>query len=507
MLFSSFPFIVAFLPLSLLIYFLLSKINAKCGLFSLVALSTVFYGWNNPTFLFWIYLSISLNFLAAKIMVKGKYDKKMIFIGTLIFNVSLLIFFKYLSFFTLNINTLFQLNLPVKTIELPLAISFFTFQQIGFLVDVYKKEESLPRFMEYSSFIIFFPQLIAGPIVKHSDYLPQIQQKKTFKPNWQSISIGFTIFTLGLFKKTILADKAGLYADFIYDDLLANGVVPNFFEGWLGVFAYAFQIYFDFSGYSDMAIGLARLFNIELPINFFSPYKSSSIIEFWRRWHISLSSFLKEYIYIPLGGNKKGKINRYRNLLLTMLIGGLWHGASWTFVIWGALHGFYLVINHLWKKSKSRFVVIKTAFTFVLVALTWIFFRAKTVSQAFFYLGSLFNPANLALRKGTVKWLTHFGLDLSFLQKPFHVDTGLYVRTFNLCVIGAVIVFFLPNLYQWMKFFRPASDYPKELYIRSKFLRPFYWRPTLAFGIIIFMILVYSFGSIDEKKEFIYFQF
>lgn len=501
MLFSSFPFVLCFLPLMLVIYFCASRWSSKAALILLVMGSSIFYAWHHPVYLLLIYGSIFFNYFMGARISKSR-DKRTL-VAALAFNVLLLVAFKYLDFVVDNLNTVFSWNLTQPHVPLPLAISFFTFQQIGFLIGLYKKNESVPSFFAYSSFVTFFPQLIAGPIVRHDDYLPQLEDKRTYIPSFRNFSIGGTIFIIGLFKKVIFADNAGHIADFVFG-LPAQGLIPSVYEGWIGVFAYSFQIYFDFSGYSDMAIGLARMFNIRFPVNFNSPYKAASFIEFWRRWHISLSIFLKEYVYIPLGGNRKGIMGRYGNLILTMLIGGLWHGASWTFVIWGGLHGVYLTVNHLIRKVKKPMNgilirVIKRLALFVVVSMTWVYFRAETIAEANVMLSSLF-------QFGQVSKLVHvFGLQAQ--EFVFHLPYNLQITTTTYFPIFCIVALFMPNIYEWMIYFLPAKDFTKPPLTRSKWFKRISWRPTLVYGVIVLILFVIAFTEIDRKNEFIYFQF
>lgn len=513
MLFSSHFFLLVFLPLSLIIFFLCSRIHSFLGLLSIVILSTIFYGWHNPYAVFLVWGSMILNYKASQILLTNN-SRNFIFFAILVFNVSLLLFFKYLDFFIENINVLFSLHLKTLNLPLPLAISFFTFQQISFIVHIYKKQADIPKFLEYTSFILFFPQLIAGPIVKHSDYLPQIQNSRSFLPSFRNCSIGATIFALGLFKKTILADGLSIHTDHIFG-LVANGVAPNLIEAWLGVLGYTFQIYFDFSGYSDMAIGLARMFNIHLPVNFFSPYKATSIIDFWRRWHISLSSFLKEHIYIPLGGNKRGAYFRYQNLMITMLIGGLWHGANWTFVIWGALHGICLVINHIIRAARANIVarstkywcVMKRVFVFLLIAIIWIFFRVHSLTEAKLMLSSMFSWDHLIIPKNYIRFGSKCGIDLTSFAGEFHIHHEERELAILFLLCSSVIVFFLPTIYEWMGYFLPAKDFVKTNLVKQGFFKKICWKPTFLFGFVIFVLFVIAFGNIDVPKEFIYFRF
>ncbi len=251
-----------------------------------------------------------------------------------------------------NLNAAAGLDLALGTVVLPIGISFFTFQKIAFLVDAYRGRVDRLNFIDFVLFVTFFPQLIAGPIVHHSEVMRQFRDQTPLST--QTVALGVTIFTIGLAKKVLLADTAALFASPLFD-AVAAGARPDMLAAWGSALAYTAQLYFDFSGYSDMAIGGGLLFGIRLPVNFASPYKAESIIEFWHRWHITLSRFLREYLYIPLGGNLKGPSRRFVNLLITMLLGGLWHGAGWTFVVWGALHGFYLVVNHLWRALRQHF--------------------------------------------------------------------------------------------------------------------------------------------------------
>jgi len=359
MLFNSYIFIFAFLPITFCIYFTLAKYKSgEMAIRFLVIASLFFYGWWNPAYLALIMLSISVNYFIGEAIVRSRTISKnnytkCLFISGLIFNLGLLAYFKYANFIIENINLFFGFTSQINEIILPLAISFFTFQQVAYLVDTYKGITKEFKFTHYVLFVTFFPQLIAGPIVHHKEMLPQFMKLGNMKPNLDNIVIGANIFALGLFKKVVLADGIAQYSSPVFNAAL-TGEPMSLFVAWGGALAYTFQLYFDFSGYSDMAIGIARMFGIRLPLNFFSPYKSLSIIEFWRRWHITLSRFLRDYVYFSLGGNRKGKAHRYINLFTTMLLGGLWHGAGWTFILWGGLHGLYLVTNHAWHYTQRR---------------------------------------------------------------------------------------------------------------------------------------------------------
>jgi D-alanyl-lipoteichoic acid acyltransferase DltB (MBOAT superfamily) len=400
MLFNSAVFIFIFLPTVLLVFYALGYIGRiRLAIGWLVAASLFFYGWWNPAYLVLILASIVFNYLVGRALGREGGPKK----GTLFFgvavNLSLLAYYKYANFFVENVNSLAGTQWDLGTIILPLAISFFTFQQITYLVDSSRGLTREYHFLNYCLFVTFFPQLIAGPIVHHGEMLPQFYESKTFRFLRENFATGLTIFLLGLFKKTVLADGAAVYATPVFDAAEA-GQVLTFFEAWAGALGYTFQLYFDFSGYSDMAIGIARMFNIVLPLNFFSPYKALNIVDFWRRWHITLSRFLRDYLYIPLGGNRKGPARRYVNLFTTMLLGGLWHGAGWTFVAWGALHGGYLMVNHAWQHAtrsitpKGRISVMMVhasawLITMLAVIVAWVFFRALSFDGALRVLGGM----------------------------------------------------------------------------------------------------------------------
>ncbi|MCJ8268607.1 MAG: MBOAT family protein, partial [Psychrosphaera sp.] len=387
MLFNSYIFIFAFLPMVLVGYHLLGKTgHNRLSLSWLVTASLCFYAWWNPYYLGILVASVTFNYAFGIALINKA--SKLVLTCAVAANLACLGYFKYANFFIDNINLLTTNNYHLEHIILPLAISFFTFQQIAYLVDAYRGLTKDTSFLHYSLFVTFFPQLIAGPIVHHKEMLPQFSNNLIYKLKANHLAVGFTIFVIGLFKKVVLADNIALHATPIFD-AAENNIALTFFEAWVGALAYSLQLYFDFSGYSDMAIGLARMFGIILPVNFYSPYKANSIIEFWRRWHITLSKFLREYLYIPLGGNQKGQLRRTINLLVTMLLGGLWHGAGWTFVLWGAMHGLFLSINHGWNKvtnkSSSQRLgrkVIVRIITFAAVVIAWVMFRAETVTGA-----------------------------------------------------------------------------------------------------------------------------
>jgi alginate O-acetyltransferase complex protein AlgI len=399
MLFPTAVFTFGFLPIVLAAFFLIGMRSHHAAAAWLFLASLFFYGYWMPEFTLLLVVSIVVNFrigtlISRRVATRADGDRrraKALLIGGVVLNLAALAYFKYANFFVDSLNTVLPHHLDIARVVLPVGISFYTFTQIAFLADAFSKGLSEYRFAHYGLFVTYFPHLIAGPVLHHAQMMPQFGAASTYKPSSVNIAAGLAIFGLGLFKKVVLADGVAPYADTVF--AAADGrAIPNFSEAWIGALAYTFQIYFDFSGYSDMAIGLSLLFNVRLPLNFDSPYKSANIVEFWRRWHMSLSTFLRDYLYIPLGGNRHGGARRHLNLMLTMLLGGLWHGANWTFVFWGALHGAYLVVNHAvgtwldrWAPALRKHVVWRVwavVVTFLCVVVAWLFFRAHTFAGA-----------------------------------------------------------------------------------------------------------------------------
>ncbi len=393
MLFNSYIFIFAFLPITFFIYFYLNKKHlTEAAKGFLVFASLFFYSWWNIAYLPLILGSMLFNYIIGESLGKSqehqKVGKRTLLTIGIVANIALLGYFKYADFLIENFNLVAGTKIPLLHLALPLAISFFTFQQIAYLVDSYRGETKEYDFLRYALFVTFFPQLIAGPIVHHKEMIPQFAKTRNKLKNYHNISMGLFIFSIGLFKKVVIADTFAVWATKGFD--VAKEL--NFVEAWVTSLSYTFQLYFDFSGYTDMAIGAALLFNIKLPINFNSPYKAVSIQDFWHRWHITLSRFLRDYIYIPLGGNRKGEIHTYRNLFATFLIGGIWHGAGWTFIFWGALHGGAIVIHRMWQKLGIRMHTLLAWFiTFNFVNIAWVFFRAKEWDDALKVLHGMFD--------------------------------------------------------------------------------------------------------------------
>ena len=397
MLFNSPEFLFCFLPLVLTGYFGLNHFNrtdlARGWLF---LTSLFFYSWWNPLYLPVILGSMLFNYLMGKVLSNpsGNSKKTLVLILGISCNLSLLVFFKYTDFLIENLNLAAGTQLSLLYITLPLAISFFTFQQIAYLVDSYRGLTGTYNFFNYGLFVAFFPQLIAGPIVHHSEMMPQFYTKENKSFSYENFTKGLYVFFMGLGKKVIIADTFAIFANYGY----GNTAHLTILDGWITSLSYAGQLYFDFSGYTDMAIGAALMFNINIPVNFNSPYKALSIQDFWRRWHITLSRFLRDYVYIPLGGNRRGELKTLSNLMITFIIGGIWHGAGWTFVFWGFLHGAALIIHRLWKKAGLELPdMVAFIVTFNFVNIAWVFFRAPNrtdatnVLYAMFGIGKTFN--------------------------------------------------------------------------------------------------------------------
>ncbi len=386
MLFSSVTFIFQFLPAVLVGFLVLQGLGFKTArLWWLVAASLAFYGWWNLAFVSLLILSMLGNFLLG-LGLANRPSRALLIFG-IAANLATLGYFKYANFFLENIGGALGFDTVHQSITLPLAISFFTFQQIAYLVDVHQGKTKDHNFVHYSLFISFFPQLIAGPIVHHKEMMPQFDRPDSLVISKENVLIGGAIFIIGLYKKVIFADGISVYADSVFGGV-AMGTTPGLIEAWAGALAYTFQIYFDFSGYSDMAIGLARVFGIILPLNFHSPYKATNIVDFWRRWHITLSRFFRDYFYFPLGGNQKGWMRQGANLMAAMLVTGLWHGAGWTFIVWGGLHGLFVIVNHVWtflRKGADPLplgLVAARGLTFLAVVAGWVLFRAASFDDA-----------------------------------------------------------------------------------------------------------------------------
>ncbi len=500
MLFTTAAFVALFLPIVLIGYYLLGRRSGTWAAAWLFAASTFFYGYWMPEFTLLLLGSIAVNFTVGQRIglalgqgrrVFGRPVPTLWLTAGIVFNLGLLAYFKYASFFVDNLNAALGFEWDIGRVILPIGISFYSFTQIAFLVDTWHGKVREFRPVHYGLFVTYFPHLVAGPVLHHAQMMPQFGNPAVYRFDAANFMAGAAIFAIGLFKKVVLADGIAPYADAVFVPADA-GQVPGTGEAWLGALAYTLQLYFDFSGYSDMAIGLSWMFNIRLPFNFDSPYKATSISDFWRRWHISLSTFLRDYLYIPLGGNRRGPARRYVNLATTMVLGGLWHGASWSFVLWGALHGAYLMVNHAFRALTDRlgwttgldrsraFALAGWGLTMLAVVLAWVFFRAHSLEGALRMLWAMSGLAPTGEGPGLLLW--NAGLDAA-------VGAGW-------CLVLGLAAAVLPNsntigerLLAW---FRSARD------------------ARVAGGtaaLLVVVLLVVLNGARESVSAFIYFNF
>lgn len=499
MLFTSFQFIFVFLPVVFCGFFLLARFAGRqSAAIWLAATSVFFYGWWStkyvPLLLGSIVFNYTIGYIISQNLEQIRARAKVALYFGVIGNILLLCYYKYSNFFLGEISKAAGLNLPTLELILPLGISFFTFTQVAFLVDAWRGKAREYNFWHYLLFVTWFPHLIAGPILHHGEMMPQFRDAKIYRARSRNIAVGLALFAFGLGKKLLLADPMSAYADPVFS-AVAHGQAIGPLIAWTGALAYTLQIYFDFSGYSDMAVGLSLLFGIRLPINFNSPYKAQSIIEFWRRWHMTLSQFLRDYLYISLGGNRHGEARRLLNLLLTMLLGGLWHGAAWTFVAWGAIHGGYLCINHLYRKLPEnlrlegflpRSIAISTsvAMTFFAVIIAWVFFRADSINSAQLMLTAMMGT-------GESQWMEVF----KELTVPRFVAGAS---------LSMIIVWFFPNMYEIIDLVENRLDFKDTngFKIASALSIP----TAIICSFIFFASLSSTFG-VNVISPFIYFQF
>ncbi|MDD6306335.1 MAG: MBOAT family protein [Clostridiales bacterium] len=393
MLFNSYIFILIFLPLALLLWHGANHFGKyKLAQVFMIGMSLWFYGYFNPSYILIILASILGNYLISMGIERFRSQKLLGILG-IVFNLSLLFYFKYYDFFVENVNNVFHLNWALKNIVLPLGISFFTFQQISFIADRMMGKAEHYKLVDYMLFVTYFPQLIAGPIVSHRDLVPQFKDERRRHFSYENTLMGIRLFMIGLGKKVLIADELGKVADSGFSSIASLDSV----SALVVMLAYTFQIFFDFSGYSDMALGLGYMMNLELPQNFDSPYKSNSVKEFWKRWHITLNAFLTQYVYIPLGGGRVGKAKKIRNTMIVFLLSGIWHGANWTFILWGALHGAVVSLENLTFVEKIRMRLGKKVswiFTFAFLNLAFVLFRSNSISEASRFYGQLFSFTN-----------------------------------------------------------------------------------------------------------------
>jgi alginate O-acetyltransferase complex protein AlgI len=512
MLFNSSIFILAFLPVTLAVFFAVGRYSANAAAALLGIASLIFYGAWNAQYVPLLLGSIGVNFALSQVLGDGQRSlgvRRAVFVAAVTANLALLGYFKYANFFLATFSSVANAQLSLGAIVLPLGISFYTFTQIAFLADTWKNHARERNFAHYLLFVTYFPHLIAGPILHHGEMMPQFRKKAIYTPDWGNLAAGVSVFILGLAKKALIADAIAPVARAVFTTADA-GVQIEFLRAWGGAMAYAMQIYFDFSGYCDMAIGISILFGVRMPLNFNSPYKASSITDFWRRWHMTLSRFLRDYLYIPLGGSRRTRPRRYLNLMITMLLGGLWHGAAWTYVAWGGLHGFYLVVNHAWKflwKRAGRkdtpagllVLAASVAVTFSTVVVAWVLFRATSFASALRILGGMagLHGIDLPAKAGLVKALaTKFGMAPQS-QAPYISNTAIL----GLMILLA-ICWLTPNVYQVMGLRNPSLTAIKPA-------ASVVWRPSLGWAICLGILGAVAFTGIlsGPPSEFLYFQF
>ncbi|WP_441241039.1 MBOAT family O-acyltransferase [Tardiphaga sp. 768_D3_N2_1] len=496
--FSSFTFLFQFLPAVLLAFAAARRHSPRAGVLVLAGASLFFYGAWKPIYLLLFLTSICCNFCLGLLMADPRYCRSLGMLGVAL-NLATLCYFKYAGFLLDTVGALSGVPMPLTNIVLPLGISFFTFQQIAYLVDVMRGAKVERDIVSYTLFVSFFPHLIAGPLVHHAEMIPQFRRAGSTRTASMAAR-GLAIFVAGLFKKVVIADNLAQFVSPVFAHVDAGGSVTTAWA-WLATLSYTLQIYFDFSGYSDMALGLGLLFGIRLPVNFRSPYRATSIIEFWRRWHITLSRFLRDYLYIPLGGNRLGEIRRYINLLLTMLLGGLWHGAGWNFVVWGGLHGLYLCINHLWRGGRdvkqdgalSLARIAGWAVTFVAVVIAWVFFRAGTVAGAWQMLRGLSGQGDQAhayVSPGVLR----------VMDLPILLGAGqLWLAGSIILGMAMVVALAMPNVPQIFGYreYRRAPE-PSAL-VR--------WRPNALWALLVAIAFTIALFGMWQRLEFLYFQF
>lgn len=532
MLFNSPVFMFVFLPAALAVFLLLRRFRlVRTAQAALVLASFVFYAWWNPKYLLLLLLSIVVNLAMARVIGnlrsgddadKGRRRAaaRSLLLIAITFNLGLLGYFKYANFFLDTLTALGVSGFGHINVLLPLAISFFTFQQVAYQVDTYQGKIQDHDPVRYALFVTFFPQLIAGPIVHHSEMMPQFREEVQHgRDRLSDFQLGLFIFAIGLFKKVLIADTIAQFSSPVYSQAL-NGAQPDFFAAWLAALGYTVQIYFDFSGYCDMATGAARMFGIKLPANFFSPYKSLSIVEFWRRWHITLSRFLRDYLYIPLGGNRRGRVRRYSNLMTTMLLGGLWHGAGWTFVFWGFLHGAYLVVNHAWTALMVRsgrqeqlagsglYRFFCWTVTMLAVIVAWVFFRAESFPAAIAILKGMAGMNGVEISPALATIMARIGADYASLR-PYISGSAVafedMVSGFLLAAIAIWAAAKWPNVYEMTADRDPLVD------AGAWIERPaaVQWSPTVLWAVLTGFLLALAFMSVFSAapSEFLYFRF
>lgn len=486
MLFNSYIFILFFLPVTLLGYYGLFRVkSATWSKVFLLGMSLWFYGYFNLSYLLIIIFSVLLNYLFSQLLCKvqlsDKY-RKLLAIIAITANVAIIFYYKYYDFFIENINKGFHTDWQLKNLVLPLGISFFTFQQISYIIDSYRYETKDYTLLDYALFVTFFPQLIAGPIVLHNEMIPQFKNKKSYVWNWDNAAQGLYIFVVGLSKKVLIADVLGKAVEWGYS---TNSVLSSMDILIVSV-CYTLQIYFDFSGYCDMAVGIGKMLNIDIPQNFNSPYQAFSVVDFWKRWHMTLTRFLTRYIYYPLGGNRKGTIRKYVNIMCVFLISGIWHGANWTFILWGVIHGAANVLTRIFQKSWNKLhVVTQWVLTFGFINITWIIFRADNVSQAIKMIRRLIGCEK---QKINIELISVFkSVEFDFIEDLLHLPR-----------LDGIIPPFYMLLYIMGSVF---------ICLNCKSAQQKEFKPSTGNSVFTVALLVYCIFSLSGISTFLYFNF
>ena len=509
MLFNSAIFLFVFLPICMLGFGVaFRRWGLEAAWTWLAAASMFFYGWWNPSHVPLLLISVSSNYwLGRKLALPDQGNHRWLLTMGVLVNLGLLAWFKYWHFIASNVASLIGLSWHGETLELPLGISFYTFHQLTYLLHCRAGRAVGTTFRHYLLYVTFFPQLIAGPIVRPMEMLPQLREQRHRAFRWEDVSIGFTLLSIGLFKKMVIADHVARWVGPVFDQASQVASIAML-DAWVAVLAYTLQLYFDFSAYSDMALGLAKVFGVSLPGNFYSPYKALSIVDFWRRWHITLSLFLRDYLYIPLGGNRKGEARRNLNLLIVMVIGGFWHGAGWTFGVWGLWHGLALLVNHAWMKSATSKrlngtlgILFSWSVTFLTIVIGWTFFRALDLQGAFTILKGMVGGSGLEL---PAAWLDRL---------PFLKVLGLSGRS-------EWLIFESPwQILQLLALLAATLYLPNAIQIASGSLTPsnqaslpsqpsrWCWKPTLGWACVTALMLAIALLHLGRLSEFLYFQF
>ena len=485
MLFNSYIFVLFFLPVTLIGYFGLNKLKLyDISKVFLTLMSLYFYAYFNLNYLLIILSSIIINFVLSKFFrTENKKIKILCLIIGVSFNIGILFYFKYFDFFIININYIFAADFSLKHLLLPLGISFFTFQQLSYVIDCYKDNVEDYKFIDYALFVTYFPQLIAGPIVLHSEIIPQFNDENKKRFSYENMNVGIYAFSIGLAKKVLIADTLGNVVNVGFSSIEGLGTIMAV----IVILCYTFQIYFDFSGYCDMALGLGKMFNIDIPINFNSPYKALDIQDFWRRWHMTLSRFLTNYLYIPLGGNRKGNLRTYINTFIVFLVSGIWHGANYTFIIWGIFHGVAMCINKFIKQKKIHIPSpISWVITFGFINFTWIFFRANSISDAIIFIKEIFS-FNFRIDVNILGNLIRN--EFTYPLQIYGIPTG---NAYFMLILTVVILLSLLSIC---------------LFTKNTFEKSKTFTPNIFNLIVVVILLVWSITSFAGVSTFLYFNF